>query len=103
MKKIISGVFLLWSMVFATFGQLTSTSLQGRVSAVLADKKAMVGIAVYGTDGREILSVNAGDKFPLQSVFKFHIALAVLHHVDSGKLSIVQYLESTPRSLPQWL
>lgn len=54
---------------------------------VISDKKATVGVAV-ATDEYEILTLNRHARFPLMSVFKFHIALAVLDKLDKNRTSL---------------
>ncbi|MEO6587918.1 MAG: class A beta-lactamase, subclass A2, partial [Pyrinomonadaceae bacterium] len=49
--------------------------------------------------GKEILSVNGDGHFPLQSVFKFHIAAAVLSEVDKGKFSLNQKIKIEQKDL----
>jgi beta-lactamase class A len=38
----------------------------------------------------DTLSLNGNRHYPMQSVFKFHLALAVLHRVERGELSLDQ-------------
>jgi len=52
--------------------------------------QADVGIAVLDLQGNDTLSLHGDQHFPMQSVFKFHIALAALRLVDEGKLSLDQ-------------
>ena len=65
-------------------------SLQERIETLLATKKATVGVAIRGIEDGYSLSVNGNARYPMQSVFKFHIALAALHQVDTGKLRLEQ-------------
>ncbi len=64
--------------------------LKNQIEQILADKKAVVGVSLIGNDGKDTLSIHGDRRFPMQSVFKFHIALAVLAEVDKGKLSLDQ-------------
>lgn len=52
------------------------TALREELEALAAVMPATVGIAVI-IDGRDIVTVNNDQRFPLMSVFKFHQALAV--------------------------
>lgn len=45
-----------------------------------------VGVAIIDPQSDETLSLNGDKHFPMQSVFKFHIALATLRLVDQSKL-----------------
>ncbi|UFH32982.1 CGA/CIA family class A beta-lactamase [Chryseobacterium sp. C-71] len=85
MKKIIL-LFLLISTV--SFGQ--KLSLHDKINVILLNKKATVGVSVLGFENGFTYNRNADKKLPMQSVFKFHIAAAVLDFVDKGKLSLDQ-------------
>jgi len=59
-----------------------------QIDSVLKDKKALVGVHILGlNDGRE-LHVNGLQTFPMQSVFKFPIALAVLDLLQKKELAL---------------
>ncbi|TCK80686.1 beta-lactamase class A/beta-lactamase class A VEB [Albibacterium bauzanense] len=73
---------------FAAFAQ--TDLLRQQIEQILISKKATVGVAVFGFEKGDTLSVNNQIHYPLQSVFKFHIALAVLDKVDKGELSLNQ-------------
>ena len=60
-----------------------------------------MGVSILGNNGKDSLSINGDRHFPLQSVFKFHIALAVLSQVDQGKFSLDQKIKiDKQRPLP---
>ena len=81
-----------------TFAQ-SKADLQSKIQQIVSDKNAVVGVSIAGTDGKEILSVNGGRHFPLQSVFKFHIALLMLSEIDKGKFSLDQKIEIPKKDL----
>ncbi|MCB9298563.1 MAG: class A beta-lactamase, subclass A2 [Lewinellaceae bacterium] len=64
--------------------------LRSKIGQIVSDKNAVVGVSIIGKNGKDTLSLNGDRRFPMQSVFKFHIALAVLSEVDKGKLSLNQ-------------
>lgn len=86
-KKLIS-VVLFSFLCFAALAQ--TDSLRQQIEQILVSKKATVGVAVFGFEKGDTLSVNNQIHYPLQSIFKFHIALAVLDKVDRGELSLNQ-------------
>jgi len=47
-----------------------------------------VGVAVTVLETGDTLSVDGNGRFPMQSVYKFPLALAVLDRVDNGELSL---------------
>ncbi len=74
---------------FVTAAEKTD-SLKKEIERIVSDKNAVVGVCIIGYNGKGIISINGDRRFPMQSVFKFHIALAVLSEVDKGNLSLDQ-------------
>ena len=86
MKKL-TILFLLISIF--SFSQ--KAELKKEISKITEGKKATVAVSVLGIDFPfQYNNNNAEKKLPMQSVFKYHIALAVLDLVDQGKLSLDQ-------------
>jgi beta-lactamase class A/beta-lactamase class A VEB len=67
--------------------------LRNKIEKILFDKNIVVGVSIIGNSGKDTLSLNGNRRFPMQSVFKFHIALTVLSEIDKGKLSLDQKIE----------
>jgi beta-lactamase class A len=88
MKKIISLLCLSLVSVHA-FAQ-ASAELRKKIEQIISTKNATVGIAVKVIEDKDTLSINGNLKAPMMSVFKFHIALTVLHQVDKGNLKLEQ-------------
>lgn len=66
--------------------------LAQQIGQVLKDKKATVGVAVLAND--TIIALHNNQiHFPLFSVFKFHVALAVLDKMDKGHISLDSTME----------
>jgi beta-lactamase class A len=55
---------------------------------IAAEAKGRVGATALLVETGQRWSVHGGERFPMQSVYKFPIAMAVLHLVDSGKLTL---------------
>lgn len=86
MKKL-TILFLLFSIL--SFAQ--KAELKKEISKITEGKNATVAVSVLGIDFPfKYNNENAEKKLPMQSVFKYHIALAVLDLVDKGKLSLDQ-------------
>ena len=86
MKKI-TILFLLISI----FSFAQKAELKKEISKITEGKKATVAVSVLGIDFPfQYNNNNAEKKLPMQSVFKYHIALAVLDLVDQLKLSLDQ-------------
>lgn len=88
MKKISFLIILFISCI-----QLKSQSikdLRNKIHEIISTKNATVGVSLKGIEDQDTLSINGNKNTPLMSVFKFHIALAVLNQVDKGKLKLDQ-------------
>lgn len=96
MKKI---TFLF--LFIAVFMSAQQTTLEQKINAITKDKKATVGISVLGFENHFKYSKNGETKLPTLSVFKFHIACAVLNLVDQGKLSLDQKIFIKKTDLPE--
>lgn len=94
MKKI-SLLFLLIS----GFAFAQQSALEQKINSTIKGKKATVGISVLNFENGFKYHKNAEKKLPMQSVFKFHIAAAVLDFVDKGKLSLDQKISLNKSNL----
>jgi len=72
----------------ASFSQ--NNSLQSKIEQIIQSKNANVGFAMMGIEDGDSLAINGNEHYPMQSVFKFHLALAVLDQIDKGKLNLDQ-------------
>ena len=87
-------VIFLLSVFAITHGYSQSIeSLRQRIESVIDGKKAVAGIAITGPEHSDTLSINGRRHFPMQSVFKFPIALTVLSEIDKGNYSLDQKIE----------
>ncbi len=66
------------------------------VTALAKGKDLKVGVALINLKTGEIKQVNGDDPFPLQSVFKFHIAAKALEQVDKGKWQLRDQISIEP-------
>lgn len=81
--------FFLLFLSFFCFAQ--KQDLKKEINAITNDKNATVAVSVTGIDfPLHFENKNGEKKLPMLSVFKFHIALAVLNKVDQGKLKLDQ-------------
>jgi len=91
----IVALFFICTSIFAQTDKLKSD-----IENILKDKKATVGIAINGSDGKESININGALHFPMQSVFKFHIAIVVLSEMDKGNLNFDQKITVSKSELP---
>ncbi|WP_278020085.1 class A beta-lactamase, subclass A2 [Flavobacterium ginsengisoli] len=83
------SIVLFSFLSFQAFSQGTN-ELRNQLRQIISTKSVTVGISMKGIENKDTLSINGNLKMPMMSVFKFHIALAVLHKVDEGKLNLTQ-------------
>lgn len=76
-----------------------SESLKHQINSLLAAKNATVGVSILAGDGSEYISINGNKKLPMQSVFKYHLALAVLDQVDKKNLSLSDRVSISQKDL----
>ena len=98
MTKLFHLAALLLLFTCHTSAQKTN-SLRQKIQQIVSAKNAVVGISIMGNDGKDSLSINGERQYPMQSVFKFHIALAVLSQIDKGKFSFDQQILISKKDL----
>lgn len=87
MKNIVLTLICLISIQFKS---QSVQQLKNDLQQIISNKNATFGISVKGIEDKDTLSINGNRRMPMMSVFKFHIALAVLDQVDKGKLQLNQ-------------
>ena len=85
---------LIFSLLFILSGFCLNAqsieSLRTEINQILSSKNLTAGISLKNIENKDTLSINGNQMMPMMSVFKFHIALAVLHEVDQNKLQLNQ-------------
>lgn len=91
-KQTKTGLLILILVLVLTLNSAAQTAetLRETITRSYAGKKSTIGLSIISSDGADTLSINGNRHFPMQSVFKFHIALTVLSQVQSGKLALDQ-------------
>lgn len=89
MKKIAS-LILLVTLLYSANATAQRSTLKQKIEQQLSDKKATIGVSIHHLEKGETTTINNDKHYPMQSVYKFHIALAVLNQVDKGKLQLEQ-------------
>jgi len=85
MKKITLFFLFISALNFAQ-----NSVLKKQIQQITKNKNATVAVSVLDFENNKSININGNKKLPMLSVFKFHIALAVLNEVDEGKLSLDQ-------------
>jgi len=94
MKLLGIAAFLLTTLI--TRGQ---SLLQDTIRNIAREAKGTVGVAYKITGDASYEGINTSDHLPMQSVFKFHLALYFLNKVDKNELTIDQAI---PISKSDW-
>nr|AMP56284.1 VEB-PER [uncultured bacterium] len=64
--------------------------LKTEIDSLVKSKNATVGVSIIANNFKDTININENLHYPMQSVFKFPIALAVLSEVDKGNLKLNQ-------------
>lgn len=88
MRTILLFVLII-ATIFPVFSQ--HETLRSKIQNILRDKNATVGVALI-VDGKDTLTFNNTFHYPTQSVYKFHLALAVLDYLDKNDLTLEHQL-----------
>lgn len=67
------------------FGQ--TTELKKEIENIVGGKDLKLGFALYDFSSGKAISINGNDRFPMQSVFKLPIGVALLDCVSRGEFS----------------
>lgn len=98
------NIFILLITIFLfqsckTYKSNPITNLKKDIQEILKDKNATVGVSVWGKSLKDTISINGDTHLPMQSVYKFHIATAVLNEIDNGNLNFNDTIKLTKELL----
>src|ERR1700760_1391950 len=99
MIRIFHVTILLFLLIAYKTSAQTTAGLRQQIEKIISSKHVVAGVSINGNNGHDTLSINGSRHFPLQSVFKFHIALAVLSQIDKGKFSLQQKIKIEKKGL----
>jgi beta-lactamase class A len=69
--------------------------LQNQIEQIASAARGRVGVSVVVLETGETVSLNSPDHFPMQSVYKLPIGMAVMKQVDAGKIKLDQKVRVT--------
>lgn len=87
MKKIAAALILTFS-VLASNAQ--HTEFKTKIQTLITAHSAITGVSVLLIENKSMFNVNNMYNYPMQSTYKFPLALYVLDNVDKGKLKLDQ-------------
>jgi beta-lactamase class A len=97
-----NGIIIIGSLLFLLFPSIAfsqTDSLRSTIEHIVNHSAGCVGVAVINLKNHDTLTVNDRNSFPMQSVYKFPVALAVLHQIDKGKFFLDQRIHITKSDL----
>src|ERR1700744_1849054 len=87
MKKFIAA-----SLILITFSvslcHAQKADLLTQIEAIAPESKGIVGVSILNIETGDTVNFNAHSRLVMHSVFKFPIAMTVLHLVDKGKYKL---------------
>jgi beta-lactamase class A len=75
--------------------KLRDQELQNQLQQIASGAKGRVGMSAVVLETEETVSLNAHDHFPMQSVYKLPIGMAVMKQVDARKITLDQKVPVT--------
>ncbi|MBX2904475.1 MAG: class A beta-lactamase, subclass A2 [Taibaiella sp.] len=94
------------SLLCLLFPALCNTSyaqstLQQKINTVIDTSRGKIGVGILSLNTADSLVINNDVRYPMQSTYKFPLAMMILHLVDDGKLSLTQMIHITRKELDQ--
>ena len=74
-------------------------SLRNDIKNIINNANGTIGVAIKNLDTGDTLTFNNSRHYPMQSVYKFPLAMAVLAKVDKGDLSLNQPIHLSKENL----
>lgn len=93
------ALFIVFLYCTAFGGGSSTNELRERFEAISKTANGKVGVAVELFETGETIALNGRDRFPMQSVYKLPIAMAVLRRADEGAVRLDQTMEVTTNDL----
>lgn len=77
-------------LLFPIIAFAQQANLKAEIESISKQAQGIVGVGIMDLKTKETLLINQDHRFPMQSTFKFPLALAVLDLVDKGKYKLDQ-------------
>jgi beta-lactamase class A len=91
--------FVLMTWLYMQDVTAQSVKLREDIQKIISTADGKVGVAVKFLDIGDTLTVNNDYKYPMQSVYKFPLAFAVLNMIDKGEYSLKHEIRITKGEL----
>lgn len=78
----LATICALFLCFFPTNIHAQQENFKQRILRLVLSAEGIVGVGIMGLEDGDSLTIHGKERFPMQSVYKFPLALAVLHQVD---------------------
>jgi len=92
MRRYVALILYFLALGMSTQGHSQHT-LQRQFERIADTIRGNIGISALHLESGESTSLNGDQKFPMQSVYKFPIAMVMLHEIDRGVFSLEDTIE----------
>lgn len=76
-----------------------TTALRKTIDSIATHAKARIGVSALLLETGDTLTYRGNDHYPMQSVYKFPISMAILHQVDLGKYKLDEKITITSNDI----
>jgi beta-lactamase class A VEB len=97
MKLRITHILILFLLPVFSFAQ--TRDLKDKLQKLIENKKAKIGISIVANNYKDTININGSQHFPMQSVYKFPIALAILSKANQNKFGLNQQIAISKNDL----
>lgn len=98
MKHFLILLLCIFSFISCSTEKDNHKELRNNINNIIKDKQATVGVALI-VNGQDTLTINNEFHYPTQSVYKFHLALAVLDYMHKNNIPLDHKLCITKEDL----
>lgn len=91
-NRILTGSLTLPFLLLTLQSTAQKNISREKIHEIAKTANGHVGMAMMSLEDGDTITLNGRDHFPMQSVFKFPLAMAVLDQVDKGKFSLDQVI-----------
>ncbi|MCF6406640.1 class A beta-lactamase, subclass A2 [Chitinophaga filiformis] len=91
-RRFLSGSVILPFLLLTLQSNAQKKTDRKKIHEIAQTAKGHVGMAMMSLEDGDTITLNGSDHFPMQSVFKLPLAIAVLDQVDKGKFSLDQVI-----------
>lgn len=82
------NLITLLCVLFTTYGFSQISDLEKNIGQLIEGKNLKLGFMLYDLQSGQCISINPDDRFPMQSVYKFPIAIAALDYAERNHIAL---------------